>query len=522
MFAPFLLRKSTTIPEQFLSFNFDWNLNRSEVDAWTNASYGFTLDLQNPRMRTLAKALAPANLRVGGSNADVAEYNEEFPGGKKCSDEAVAKKVCLTPARWDELIEFANTVGLRLVFDLNIMIGRDSGGEWDSTNAKALLTYTAKKYPSFKHGFELGNEKEFVVGPEDAAHCYLKLRGFINTLWPEESGRPILVGPELNPRPDWLRVFLDTIGVKGVLDAVAYHMYVGYGRSLNLPSLMLQPAWLDFSHTVAAQSRAAQLSSPAGRDAELWIGETAAAWASGTAGVCDGFISGFWWLDQLGMAASTGHGAMSRQCFVGGNYSLLDQLNGFKPNPDYWTAWVWRHLVSTRMVDLSQVMPYEGDYKPNARAYMACTSRKAAEYKEGAVTLIFINQDQAQNKSILMYQQDRYFGSKDPLLAYEGRAAATSAAAAGAGAGASASEWPPTPPPFPNLPRYAYVLTAPGSNVLSREVQLNGQVLKMDEAPWELPTLAGEAATSEAFVVPPSSYGFAVYPNAQAPACMGL
>jgi hypothetical protein len=332
MFAPFLLRNATIVPETFLSFNFDWNLNRSEGDAWTNASFGWTLDLQNARMIALAKGLAPANLRVGGSNADVAEYNEEFPGGKICSDEAVKQKVCLAPVRWDELIGFANKAGLRLVFDLNLMIGRgdDRKGQWDSTNAKALLTYTAKKYPNFKHGFELGNEKEFAVGAADTARCYIKLRGMINSLWPDKSGRPILVGPELNPRPDWLRLFLDTIGEAGVLDAVAYHMYVGYGRSLNLPSLMLEPAWLDFSHTVAAQSRAAQLSSPAGRDAELWIGETAAAWASGTAGVCDGFISGFWWLDQLSMAASTGHGAMSRQCFVGGNYSLLDQLNGFK------------------------------------------------------------------------------------------------------------------------------------------------------------------------------------------------
>jgi hypothetical protein len=60
------------------------------------------------------------------------------------------------------------------------------------------------------------------------------------------------------------------------------------------------------------------MATPLGRTAELWIGETAAAWASGTAGVCNGFVSGFWWLDQLGHAASTAHGAMCRQCLVGG------------------------------------------------------------------------------------------------------------------------------------------------------------------------------------------------------------
>merc|ERR1719460_2776962 len=100
----------------------------------------------------------------------------------------------------------------------------------------------------------------------------------------------------------------------------------------------------------------------AGAGQELWIGETAAAWASGTAGVCDGFVSGFWWLDQLSQAAKTGHGAMCRQCLVGGNYSLLDQLNGFRPNPDWWTALLWKRLMGTTMLAVSQVMPEMGNY----------------------------------------------------------------------------------------------------------------------------------------------------------------
>ena len=90
MFAPYLLAPTAKVPDTFLSFNFDWNLNKTEApDAWTNASFGFTLDLQNPSLRTLAKALAPANLRIGGSDADSAIYNEEFPGGIPCPDEVV-------------------------------------------------------------------------------------------------------------------------------------------------------------------------------------------------------------------------------------------------------------------------------------------------------------------------------------------------------------------------------------------------------------------------------------------------
>ena len=55
MFAPFLLVATAEIPETFLSFNFDWNLNATPGDAWTNASYGWTLDLQDPRLQSLAQ-----------------------------------------------------------------------------------------------------------------------------------------------------------------------------------------------------------------------------------------------------------------------------------------------------------------------------------------------------------------------------------------------------------------------------------------------------------------------------------
>jgi hypothetical protein len=37
--------------------------------------------------------------------------------------------------------------------------------------------------------------------------------------------------------------------------------------------------------------------------------------------------------------------------------TLIDQLEGFKPNPDYWSAWLWRQLMGQKMIALTQVMP---------------------------------------------------------------------------------------------------------------------------------------------------------------------
>ena len=232
---------------------------------------------------------------------------------------------------------------------------------------------------------------------------------------------------------------------------------------------------------------------------------------TGTAGVCNGFLSGFWWLDQLAATASKGHSAMCRQCLVGGNYSLIEQrtdadgttIAAWTPNPDYYSAWLWRVLIAgetkTRgvmtMLGINQVMPYEGDFIPSTRMYLVCTPKTSPHYKSGAVTAIWLNTDANSNKSILLYQGQRFGGRR-------------------------LKDSPAVPPPFPNLPRVDYVLTPPRGDLLSREMLLNGELLVLRDGGVLPDVPTGHTATKENFVVPPSSYGFAIYPNANAPACI--
>jgi heparanase 1 len=227
------------------------------------------------------------------------------------------------------------------------------------------------------------------------------------------------------------------------------------------------------------------------------------------------------WLDQLAQAATTGHGAMCRQCLVGGNYSLLDQTASFRPNPDYWSAWVWRQLMGNTMLAITQVMPYEGDYRPLTRAYMSCTRAGAPGFQPGAVTLLYINSD-ASNASVVLYQQSR-------LAADRQRHHTTTTTTMGQSSDAADDDvgddpWPPTPPPFPLLPRLEFVLTAADASagLLSRRIALNGLPLEFDADHSQFPSLADAVAhgTTGNWVVPGHSYGFAVYPQAAAPACL--
>ena len=149
-------------------------------------------------------------------------------------------------------------------------------------------------------------------------------------------------------------------------------------------------------------------------------------------------------------------------------------------------------------------MPYMGDFVPDTRGYMACTPEGAPGYEPGAVTFVYINQSPS-NKSIHMYQRARVsfvdpHPDPHPDLHSE--------------------RWGPVPPPFPNLPRLEFVLTPGKGSMLSRDIALNGEVLRLASGSLSLPPLVGRAGAGAMFRVPARSYGMCVYPKAAAPACM--
>jgi hypothetical protein len=161
---------------------------------------------------------------------------------------------------------------------------------------------------------------------------------------------------------------------------------------------------------------------------------------------------------------------------------------------------------------------------------MSCTPPTAPGYRLGAVTFLYINQDTT-NHSSRMYQQARVNTLHRIATATHGpqvdSVASAGAAAAGGGGGGDGGGggpgWGPTPPPFAQLPRTEFFMTPPGGDVLSRDAELNGVVLALEGSDGSaLPeaVLRGVPATTEPLILPPASYGFAVYTAAEAPACM--
>ena len=128
------------------------------------------LDLNNPRVINMAKALSPAFLRLGGTGADLATFDKtrmsndipQFGSFKnrpqndgndkhRIKDEChkinlrlqkSRKNVTITQNDWIDLNSFTQKVNWTLLFDVNVILKR-ADGCWDSSNFQKLLEFSS-------------------------------------------------------------------------------------------------------------------------------------------------------------------------------------------------------------------------------------------------------------------------------------------------------------------------------------------------------------------------------------------
>ncbi|MBI9086056.1 MAG: hypothetical protein JEZ11_20825 [Desulfobacterales bacterium] len=191
---------------------------------------------------------------------------------------------------------------------------------------------------------------------------------------------------------------------------------------------------------------------------EVWLGETGNAQFGGEPGVSDVYISGLWWLDQLGLLAKTGHSVVVRQTLAGMTYGMIEEKTLF-PKPDYWNSLLWRRLMGRAVFDVRK----DGDNADRLRIYAHATPGD----KKG-VTVLAINLDHERPAEV-------------SLSDFKGR------------------------------PFSLYRIN--GTMIVGKEVQLNGQVLKVvnDQT---LPRIEGSlqlASDNLKITINPLSYTFAVF-----------
>ena len=127
------------VSDQFLSVT---------IDAGNIKGNWEVINFTAPRIINMAKALAPAMLRVGGTYQDFLIFVEETTKLNQVSD------FTMNTTQWDAVNMFVEAVGWEFIFGLNALL-RASNGSWDSANAEELMTYTTSK--GYKVNWELGN-----------------------------------------------------------------------------------------------------------------------------------------------------------------------------------------------------------------------------------------------------------------------------------------------------------------------------------------------------------------------------
>src|SRR5579862_8563052 len=146
-------RRLPPVDERFLSVALDtsqvlgghwWTRGASRVEVGRGSQVVEPFDLDNERLRVLAAELAPAYLRIGGTEADVVYYDmgpvpSPIPDGFELS---------LTRARWDAIAGFASRAGYDLFFTVNAgPATRDGDGRWSPANFSTLLDYSKTMAP---------------------------------------------------------------------------------------------------------------------------------------------------------------------------------------------------------------------------------------------------------------------------------------------------------------------------------------------------------------------------------------
>lgn len=394
------------LPPEYLSFAIDtsqvvggkwWDPEASGAEVGSGTVNAPPFDFKRPQLDMLTQALAPAYLRLGGSEADKVFYdlsetgNAAIPAGF----ESVMRR-----EQWDAAVAFAQRNGLQLVFTLNAGPGnRDESGAWNPGNARELIAYSADQGYEVS-GWELGNELNifwFVhglgeqVSPAQYQQDLAAARALVETHYPEAtfSGQGSafwpLFGEPLGLFYGMMPGYLRRAGE--LTDIVSWHYYPQQSRRGPIasrrayPGRLLNPANLDEAahwadHVAALRDRYAP-------GAPLWLGETGNAQFGGEPGLSDVYLGGLWWLDQLGLLAQHNHQVVVRQTLTGMNYGMISDTT-LALRPDYWNSLLWKRLMGSEVYAV-QVQDETGG---KLRAYAHSTPGG-----DGGITLLLINLD---------------------------------------------------------------------------------------------------------------------------------
>lgn len=394
------------VSDKYLSFAVDtskalggyWWGSSGVIELGKGKEKTTPLDFANEKLINLTRALLPAYLRIGGTEADNVMFDT------KIEDNNI---LVLTKQIWDAINNFAQKAGVHLFYTVNAGPQvRDGDHTWNSTNFEKLLQYSEKKGYKLA-AFELGNElnaywffhgfknrvtlkqyiKDYKAFRNITKKYYplAKVGGTASLYWPRVGEAFSIVGSLLTK-------FIKNTSAQA--DMFTWHYYPQQSQRcpITFPKakhgLLLHPQHLN--DVAQWAKKLTILKNMYNSQAEIWIGEIGNALCGGQPGISDTFESSLWWTDVLGSMAKHGQKVIVRQDLVGANYSLLDEKT-LDPLPDFWVSLLWKKLMGTKVfaVHVSE----DNDY---IRIYAHATYQ-ALGYTNDTITIVCINLQNKKN-----------------------------------------------------------------------------------------------------------------------------
>ncbi|WP_235037668.1 MULTISPECIES: hypothetical protein [unclassified Novosphingobium] len=431
------MRKIGTVGERFQSYNVEmlevtggafWKAygaktgttSTPQADAATPVGmdpniyqYRPPMDLTNPRLRTLAAALGPAYVRVSGTWANTTWLADtDTPPSKP----PAGYNGVLSRAQWKGVVDFAKAVDGEIVTSFATSPGvRDASGKWTSNEAQRWLDFTREVGGRIAAAEYMNEPSMAAMGgapkgydAADYGRDFKLFKAFADRAAPDM----IILGPGSvgeTPGP-WSMEYgtMEIVKTGAMLaasgpgvDAFSYHHYgaasqrcLATGMPQTKESDALSEEWLGrTSETLAFYGGLRDRYEPG---KPMWLTEVADAACGGNpwGGT---FTDSFRYLDQLGRLAKAGVQVVAHNTLVASDYGLLDE-NTLEPKPNYWAALLWRQLMGTTILE-SGIPLQEG-----LHVYAQCQRNSP-----GAVTLLVINNDKAQPRSLrLPLASERY------------------------------------------------------------------------------------------------------------------
>jgi hypothetical protein len=324
-------------------------------------------DLSNQRLRNLAKALAPAYMRVSGTWANSTYLLAE---GETLTEPPEGFNQILTRDQWRGLVDFSNAVNAPITTSMAVSAGtRDANGVWTTTQAQRLAELTREAGGKIA-AIEYINEPNAAAqgrlpdnyDVDDYVRDFEIFADWIATAFPDA----LVAGPggvgesRLESIPvayqDKVRLRSEHILQRGTaaLDVMSYHHYPTVSQRCQNTSRppaakedALTPEWLDA--TIADYDYYSGLRDKYMPGKPSWITETAQA-ACGGSPWASSFLDTFRYVNQLGLLAQRGVDVVFHNTLAASDYSLIDE-HTLQPNPNYWAAYLWNRLMGTTVLE---------------------------------------------------------------------------------------------------------------------------------------------------------------------------